>query len=348
MKFFYVFLVLVLCLSTNIYSQVLLEENFDYTQGDLITDHGWVAHSDSGIFPIKVSSSGLSFANHPGSGIGNAALLGWGDGEDDHKLFTPVTSGAVYTSFMVAQYDLNADGYFFSYSSNPHSPDERATVWLRTLASGTENSAKFGLSFGDGLPLSTDFNYNIGETYLFVVKYEIIDGDNNDEVSLYIFNESSPPTSTEPAIPNVGPRLAGGETEINPGSINLRQPLATKNMEVDGIIVSTTWSGVVTDVISAEPIHPVEFNLSQNYPNPFNPETNIKYQLTKSSQVRLTIYNQLGQEVATLVNELQNAGVKSVVWNGKNSFGKQVSSGVYYFRIVAGDFVQSRKMMLLK
>jgi hypothetical protein len=104
----------------------------------------------------------------------------------------------------------------------------------------------------------------------------------------------------------------------------------------------------LTTDVQTTPVLPEKFGLDPNYPNPFNPETTIKYQLAKSSQVRLVIYNQLGQEVATLVNELQNAGVKTVAWNGKDNFGIDVSSGVYFYRIVAGDFVASKKMMLLK
>jgi len=342
MKIFSVLLVVVLCLTTNIYSQVLLEENFDYTEGDLITDHGWVAHSDPGTDPIMVVSPGLSFAGHPGSGIGNAAHLNVGNGEDVHKLFTPVTSGAVYTSFMVKQDDNDADGYFFHYSSNPHvSDEERATVWVRTTFSGT--NAQFGLSFGTGLAVYPGLDWTIGETYFFVLKYEIFDGADNDEVSLYIFDESSPPTSTEPGAPYIGPRVANGTTEINPGSINLRQHIATKNITVDGILVSTTWAGVVTDVISAETINPVEFNLSQNYPNPFNPSTTIKFTLSEASNVTLKIFNTLGEEVSVLVNRVMQVGTHEV-----NFEASQLNSGIYFYQLITADFVETKKMMLMK
>jgi len=93
---------------------------------------------------------------------------------------------------------------------------------------------------------------------------------------------------------------------------------------------------------------PSGYRLNQNYPNPFNPTTTIKYDLLKTSNVILKIYNVIGQEVVTLVNKTQAAGEKSVVWNGRDSFGKQVSSGVYIYRIEAGDYVKSRKMVLLK
>lgn len=85
------------------------------------------------------------------------------------------------------------------------------------------------------------------------------------------------------------------------------------------------------------------FSLFQNYPNPFNPITVIRYSLPKHSHVTLEIYNILGQKVATLVDGKQKAGYKTVRWNA-GSF----SSGIYFYRLQAGDFVETRKMMLLK
>ena len=95
-------------------------------------------------------------------------------------------------------------------------------------------------------------------------------------------------------------------------------------------------------------IIPTDFMLFQNYPNPFNPTTTIRYDLPKSSKVTLTIYNNLGQEVITLIQEQQTAGEKSVVWDGKDNLGKQVSSGVYFYQLKAGNFLESRKMVLIR
>jgi len=93
---------------------------------------------------------------------------------------------------------------------------------------------------------------------------------------------------------------------------------------------------------------PKEFDLSQNYPNPFNPTTVIEYALPKTSDVRIQIYNILGQEVRNLVNERQEAGYKIIHWDGKDDHGKEVGSGIYFYRILAGNFVKSKKMVLLK
>ncbi len=93
---------------------------------------------------------------------------------------------------------------------------------------------------------------------------------------------------------------------------------------------------------------PAEFALSQNYPNPFNPTTTLSYSLPKSTQVSIVVYDLLGSPVKTLVNEAQSAGSFQVVWNATNDLGVQVPSGNYIVKMVAGDFVQTRKMTLLK
>jgi hypothetical protein len=95
-------------------------------------------------------------------------------------------------------------------------------------------------------------------------------------------------------------------------------------------------------------ILPDKFDLEQNYPNPFNPVTRITYTIPENSFVSLKIYDMLGREVKTLVNQNMNAGRISVDWNGDDNSGVKVSSGVYIYKITAGSFVSSKKMMLLK
>jgi Secretion system C-terminal sorting domain len=88
---------------------------------------------------------------------------------------------------------------------------------------------------------------------------------------------------------------------------------------------------------------PKEFALDQNYPNPFNPTTTIQYSLPSSATVKLAVYDLLGREIATLVNEEQSAGWKEVEWNGA-----AVSSGIYFYKLTAGNYVGVKKLMLLK
>jgi hypothetical protein len=110
---------------------------------------------------------------------------------------------------------------------------------------------------------------------------------------------------------------------------------------------------------------PTAFGLLQNYPNPFNPKTTISYsvppggtrsrpdgsrdgQLSADGWVVLKVYNVLGQLVATLVDEPQTAGYKSVVWDGRNESGASVASGIYIYRMSVGSFTATKRMLLLK
>lgn len=93
---------------------------------------------------------------------------------------------------------------------------------------------------------------------------------------------------------------------------------------------------------------PREFSISQNYPNPFNPTCVIAYALPNDCQVKLSIYNILGQKVKVLIDEYQSAGYRTVTWDGKDDQGQKVSAGVYFYRIEAGNFEKSLKMVLTK
>ena len=93
---------------------------------------------------------------------------------------------------------------------------------------------------------------------------------------------------------------------------------------------------------------PKSFSIIQNYPNPFNPNTIIRYNVPIASRVNITIYNVKGEIINNLVDQYQMAGNKFVNWNATNSSGQTVPAGVYLYKIVAGDFTQSKKMMFLK
>ncbi len=93
---------------------------------------------------------------------------------------------------------------------------------------------------------------------------------------------------------------------------------------------------------------PSAYALSQNSPNPFNPATQIAYELPEAAEVRLVVYNALGQEVRALVQGRQEAGYYRVTWDGKDAAGRQVSSGLYFYRLMGSGFAETRKMLLLK
>ena len=100
--------------------------------------------------------------------------------------------------------------------------------------------------------------------------------------------------------------------------------------------------------VAVRPTVPTSFELSQNYPNPFNPTATIQYALPKAVQVELKVFNILGQVVRTLVDEEKGAGYHQVVWDGTDQTGRPVSTGIYLYQIKAGDFVETKKMQLIK
>ena len=93
---------------------------------------------------------------------------------------------------------------------------------------------------------------------------------------------------------------------------------------------------------------PEKITLHQNYPNPFNPTTTISYDLPKRSQVTLGIYDIVGKQIKTLVNQSQDTGTKIAIWDGTDDLSRFVSAGVYLYQVQAGEFTQARKMLLLK
>jgi len=119
------------------------------------------------------------------------------------------------------------------------------------------------------------------------------------------------------------------------------EQLDTLNFSSDGhILVGIQDKNPSTEVKS--------FELRQNYPNPFNPSTTISWNSTVGSNLQLKIYNILGEEVRTLVNQWQSAGTHSVIWDGRNDSGQTVGSGVYFYTIVTGNEQQTKKMILIR
>jgi hypothetical protein len=228
--FFTIFLaVLALGFHNTGIGQVLMNENFDYPMGDLITAHGWIGHSGTGTQPITVTS-GLTFPGYVGSAIGNAALAD-NTGEDDHANFTVQTSGVIYTSLMV-NVTTTAAGYFFHLGGDPLGTIFRGKVFMNA-------TNHFGISVGSNTGTFAASTYTPGTTCVLVIKYEIVAGTNNDIVSLFVFDAAIP--ATEP-VATVGPLTDATMTDINPASVSIRQFIASQNVTIDGIRVATSWN----------------------------------------------------------------------------------------------------------
>ncbi len=138
--------------------------------------------------------------------------------------------------------------------------------------------------------------------------------------------------------------IAQGEGTLTFGDSDLRN---THNHSIPctwidgGVVVGVKGEGGIFGI-------PNSFSLSQNYPNPFNSVTQVRYALPKDCQVRLEVYNLLGQRVATLVDEYQKAGHRKVNWDGRDENGIEMGSGVYFCRLEAGLYRSMKKMILLR
>jgi parallel beta-helix repeat protein len=229
---------------------------------------------------------------------------------------------------------------------------------LVALIDPNKISVEKGSAIFLGNSLTDKFNVEVTATYLGF--YPLPDMDvyvqnaQGDTLNSYV-TDADGKVSLSLAVKGI--TASGYWEDQNPFTI-------TVSKEVDGIAsllgsVTESITGDVsltvividpkkTDVASQHPEVPTEFALSQNYPNPFNPDTEIAYQLPKAGDVAINVYNVYGQLIATLVDEHQSAGYKSIVWNGRDRFGNAVSSGLYFYSLEAGDFKAVKRMMLLK
>jgi len=213
------------------WGQPLLNENFDYTIGSLLTANGWTAHSGAGTNAIDVTT-GLSFAGYASSGIGGAANID-NTGEDDNKTFTAQTTGVIYAAFIIQTQSTNSAGYFFNLGASVISTNFISRVWV--------NATGNGVGIGTSAP-ATYVPITAGTPTLLVVKYDLATKISN----LYVFNTFP---SSEPLTPDA--TFTETLTLANVGSVALRQYNAAQRIIVDGIRVATTWADAVTPAVSA-------------------------------------------------------------------------------------------------
>ncbi|UCE18574.1 MAG: T9SS type A sorting domain-containing protein [Gemmatimonadota bacterium] len=126
-------------------------------------------------------------------------------------------------------------------------------------------------------------------------------------------------------------------------------PACVTTGTIEGVRIGTT--SIDNGYNSGTRLIPSSHDLAQNFPNPFNPNTDIRYQIANSGsplQTKLAIYNVLGQEVAVLVNSVLAPGYYTVTWNGRDRSGREVVSGVYFYRLETGNYASTRRMVLMK
>jgi hypothetical protein len=161
-------------------------------------------------------------------------------------------------------------------------------------------------------------------------------------------------------VPRTGTVPAGGSavvdvtfdaTALEDGEYGTQLVVASNDPATPVVLVpvhltvsSATTTGIDEDLAGV----PTRYALRPNYPNPFNPVTTIQYDLPKTERVSLVVYNVKGEKVRELVGRDQPQGRYEVYWDGRDFAGNPAASGVYFYRLVAGDFVETRKMVLLK
>jgi hypothetical protein len=325
-------------------SQALFVENFDYTAGDSIGAHGWIWNTGT-TNTIKVVSPGLTYTGYPQSGIGNACRLR-NNGNDAYKDFTPpVTSGSVYCSFMLNVDSIQAVGgdYCFAMIPSTSTTNYTCRFYVKDSLSGVMFGITKGTVASNPIVWATS-TYLKNTTYLIVVKYKFLSASTtDDELSVFIFTSPTLP-ATEPSTPTIGPSTFTATDATDLGRLALRQGSSSiaPTVTIDGIVVATSWSGIVSSVHNISSI--VEkFTLSQNYPNPFNPTTNIQFKVASKEFVKLNVFDILGKEVAVLVNGILQPGTYEAKFDGS-----MLSSGVYFYRLQTESYTETKSMTLIK
>lgn len=225
---------------------LLLEENFDYPAGALLTANSWTAHSGT-TRPIAVAATGLSLPGY-GAASGNAAAV-VANGEDVSRAFGPIYARTpVYVSFLVNVASVTTTGdYFFHLGPKPIGTIFRSRVSVRKDAAG---KLQFGITGGAGAISYTPAQYELNTPYLVVVKYSFDEASNVSQLFI------NPTTDTEPATASAT-ATETGSTPVAPndniGSIALRQGTNSPNLVVDGIRVGTSYRVVRTGLLCLPP-----------------------------------------------------------------------------------------------
>ncbi|KXK46361.1 MAG: fibronectin type III domain-containing protein [Chlorobi bacterium OLB5] len=322
-------------------SQILLNENINYPAGDSLTAHGWT-WINSYVNTVTVATGNLSYSGYTNSGIGNMVRL-HNTGQDVYRQHDSVNVNNIYVSFLIRVDSVQATGdYFFALLPSTNTSNYTMRTFIKSSGAGFQ----IGISKSTEAVTYAPATYNLGTTYLIVVKYTFNSGTNqDDQLSLYVLSGAIP--GTEPA-PVAGPITGTQVDSPNISRIALRQGSASNapTLDIDGFTVFRTWGNLVG--INNISTVAENFSLSQNYPNPFNPSTKINFSLPERSFVTLKVYDMLGKEVMQLVNSDYSAGTYAVDMNAAG-----LSTGIYIYSIEATTetgniFKDTKKLTLVK
>lgn len=333
--------IFVISAAGNLKSQVLLDENFNYPANDSLTAHGWT-WINSYVNTILVATGNLTYTGYINSGVGNFVRVR-NNGQDVYRQHDSVSNANIYVSFLIRVDSVNATGdYFFALLPSTSTSNYTMRTFLKTSGGGFQ----IGISKSNEAVTYAPDTYNLGTTYLVIVKYTFNTGTNqDDQLSLFILTGAIPGTEPSPAI---GPITGTQVDSPNISRIVLRQGTAANapTLNVDGFRVFRTWSNVVA--VNNISTVAENFSLWQNYPNPFNPSTKINFSIPERGFVTMKVYDMLGKEMTELVRGDYSTGAYSVDFNGAG-----FSSGIYIYSIEVKSengsiYRDSKKLTLVK
>ncbi len=350
-------------------SEVLFLENFDYDAGQLTDYNGganvsggnWVQFSGTGLL-IQCVDGNLSYPSYSASEIGRMIKIQRhpsGQSAEDvyHQFTTQSTEITIYYSllFRVTHDSMAPDTALYGQWVAMLMPDNSTTTHstrIHTKMSTTPGTYQIGLraSGNAGNPVVWyPSNLTVGTTYLLVLCHQIVTGGTNDVSRMWINpplggNEpSSDLTQVSASDPSNIARLA-----IRQGSGSGGITPSTPSADIDGIIVATTWQEVTGVAGSPVGTSNARFSLQPVTPNPVSKFTQIKYSLKTPGRVNLSVFNILGQQVATLVDGDQAAGSHTATWRLRDDRGSLVPNGIYFVKLTTGGQSITRRAMVVK
>jgi hypothetical protein len=208
--------------------------------------------------------------------------------------------------------------------------DAAAPVW--TLGSGWPGASGADVS---------SVAVTAGPVWL-VVRIDM-SGNGTDPCRTYLWVDPNPAAEPDTAVAIVKRNTTVPALGIDNVALEFGGDGLNVRLIFDELRLATTFAGLTVTSVPADRTVPLQFELAQNYPNPFNPSTVIRYQVPEAGDVKLVVVDMLGREVAVLVNERRSAGVHEVTFDGAG-----LPSGVYFYRLQAGDVAQTRKLLLVR
>jgi len=276
---------------------------------------------------------------------------------DNHNIYRVDPSNGTYVSLINIQWAFN--GVYFDEANNrllytDDSPQGSAQISVMDLSDNSTSvlfASPAGVQWCDGLTMDHFGNiyYSVWSDPNQVMRYNpntgVVDvvstghnGFTHSGAADILYHDTRGLGKTKNAMTSVGTLVVPnfGPDLTNPPNVALQFGW------VDFIPFEQL------DAEDKELSIPSKIALHQNFPNPFNPTTTIHYELESESLVNITIYDLLGAEVVQLINEVQQPGIKTTIWNGKDSEGKLVNGGVYIYKLNIGNYSETKKMVLLK